>query len=69
MPWYVEIEVAPGEWKKVHPTGGKPYRFKTEEEADQSMNMMYPHECLVARLGGIATVRTWYRAKPKPVQA
>jgi len=43
----IEIECSNGElgrmeWRKVHPTGGQPYRFETEDEARRMLNMCYP---------------------------
>lgn len=29
-------------WAKIHPTGGQPYRFETEDEARRTLNMCYP---------------------------
>jgi hypothetical protein len=42
----VKIQVAPGqyEWKSVCPTGGQPYNFSTQEEADRMLRMCYPDE-------------------------
>ena len=29
-------------WRKVHPTGGKPYVYETRAEAERMLRMCYP---------------------------
>ena len=33
-----------GEWRDVHPTGGKPYIFDTKEKALEMRYMCYPEQ-------------------------
>jgi hypothetical protein len=53
MPWEVHVLVRIGdseEMAAVHPTGGPPYRYDTEEEAKAVMRMCYPEQLRDDRL-------------------
>lgn len=44
--------VVEGKWKPLHPPDGKPYRYKSEEEARHILEMCYPDQMREFRLGG-----------------
>ena len=48
-PDWFEIQVkVEGEWKSVKPSDSeKPYRFNTRLEAETSLKMCYPDQCLI----------------------
>jgi transposase-like protein len=59
MPWVIQLEVEPGAWREIHPSGeDTPYSYPTEEEANRVMEMCYPDECLLRRLGVHSKART-----------
>lgn len=40
--WCWDSKLGRMEWGKVHPSGGQPYSFETEDEARRTLNMCYP---------------------------
>lgn len=40
MTWVLEVK-AGGSWQQVRPSGGEPYQFVTEEEADAARRLCY----------------------------
>jgi len=43
MPYYIEVKIK-GEYEKIRPSGGKPYEFKTREEAWSTARTCYPDQ-------------------------
>jgi len=39
-------------WRSIAPTGGEPYEFDEEDEAQRMLNICYPDICREMRLGG-----------------
>lgn len=60
MAWQMQIKVHVGEerqFQSVHPVGGKPYEYATEEEAWNMLNICYPDQIREQRLFGEENAR------------
>lgn len=58
MAWIIEVNADNQGWRAVRPSGGGRYRFHCEEDATRVMELCYPEECLMQRLGEDPRVRT-----------
>jgi hypothetical protein len=54
MKYGIEVKLDGGEpterWARVRPTGGKPYVYKTKEEASRMMRLCYDADPTIVRV-------------------
>ena len=50
--WVMQLQNEEGEWVSIHQKGCDPYTYETRQEAHRMLEICYPDQCRLNRIGG-----------------